>query len=404
MSNTNKYSKVISKNVQKNKLNKIKFKTNVNVLNGLVIFLSLLMFVWMFIMLLILPNSNLSTSYLNVTSFYSAKLSDDLSTYTISLTTNGIIFIISIIFYFGFMLFTFFNLRRNINQLKPYKYRKLSFSFFIVYFLIFVLFLIFILIPPSISTVANNIYINSVVEQAKYALTSSNSTEAMKILTNAYNKLGITMPSQTDVNILCNNLIGYSKINNVSITLFTSSSYGYTYFDNSIISIYVLFAISMFLVLFSFIFKLVYANKKSIAPSITKDNIKLIIEAYKQNKKEKKELRKNKKRLIEEENKLLENLYEVDLPNSEEMMKKQVAISQVELEEKMNKNNELKKQLEDLVKQKEELKKESLKKSKLRSFVNKLQENNNSKSRNKKQEIAIPDKELEEIFKSLDIE
>ena len=85
-------------------------------------------------------------------------------------------------------------------------------------------------------------------------------------------------------------------------------------------------------------------------------------------------------------------------------MKKQVAISQGELEDKINKNNELKKQLENLVKQKEELKKESLKKSKVRSFVNKLQENNNSKSRNKKQEIAIPDKELEEIFKSLDIE
>ena len=125
MSNTNKYSKVISKNVQKNKLNKIKFKTNVNVLNGLVIFWSILMFLWMFIMLLILPNSNLSTSYLNVTALYSAKLSNDLSSYSISLTTNGIIFIILLIFYLGFMIFTFFNLRKNINQLKPYKYRKI---------------------------------------------------------------------------------------------------------------------------------------------------------------------------------------------------------------------------------------------------------------------------------------
>lgn len=407
MANIDKYTNVINKNINKLKITKFKFKNNVNFLNGLAIFLSIVMFVWMFIMLIIVPNSNLSTTYLNVTAFYSAKISTISNSYSLSLTINGIIFIVILILFLTFVIFCILNTKKHFKQLKPYKYRFISTYVLIFYSILFVLFFILILVPPSVGEIANNVYKTNLINNA---ISDANAQLSISPILNAYKLLGINIPNFTNqnseeyLNILSSDIVTYIPSNDLKYSLFSFSSNGYVYFNNSIIAIYVLFAFGIFSLVFIFIFKLIYINKSVVAPSITKENIKLIVNAYKQNKKEKKEIRKNKKRLIEEENKLLQNLYEVDLPNSEEQMKKQIEISQSELEEKVSKNNELKKQLEDLIKQKEELKKESLKRSKLKSFVNKLQENNNSKIKNKKHEIAVPDQELEEIFKSLDIE
>ena len=399
MTNLQKYNNIVNKNVQKIKQKKFKINNDVNFWNGFAVLWSIVLFIWMFIMLLIVPNSNLSISWLNVDAFYTAKLSSDLSSYSLSLTPVWIVFIVLFIFFIGFLIFCIFNTKKNIKQIKPYKYRFVSLFSFILFSLIFLLFFIFILIPPNVGDIQNQIYTNYIIDSA----INSNS---MDVLKQVYQYFGISLPTNEGdyYNTLVNYLVSYKLSNNIDYTIFSTSSNSYVFFNSSIISIYVLFALGIFSIFFSFIYKFIYINKSSVAPSITKENIKLMVAAYKQNKKDRKKLRKNKKKLLEEENKLLQNLYEVDLPNSDDMMKKQVAISQLELEQKVNKNTELKKQLEDLVKQKEELKKESLKKSKLKSFINKLQENNISKAKNKKQEIAIPDQELEEIFKSLDIE
>lgn len=395
--NIDKYTNVIKQSSKKNTKFKFRLTNNVNFFNGLAVFLSIVIFIWMFTMLLIMPNSNLSTSFLDVSSFYSAKISVLTNSYSLSLTVNGIIFIIAMICFICFTIFCILNSKKHIKQLKPYKYRYISVYGLIFYSVIFLLFFIFVLIPPNVSAVANIAYKTNIINNA------TQSADLQTIL-NAYKTLGIALPEYNNINELANNLTNYIPSNVINYSIFSTSSNGFVEFQASIIAIYTLFAIAIFTILFIFIFKFVYVNKSYIAPSVTKENMKLILEAYKQNKKEKKELKKSKKRLLDEENKLLQNLYEIDVPNNEENMKKQVAISQAELEEKVNKNNELKKQLEDLVKQKEELKKESLKKSKFKSFINKLQENNNSKSKHKKQEIAVPDQELEEIFRSLDIE
>ncbi len=127
-----------------------------------------------------------------------------------------------------------------------------------------------------------------------------------------------------------------------------------------------------------------------------KEIFREMIEKVKEAKKTKAENRAKRKRLLEEEDELLNNLNEVVIEEDEV-----AGLSQEELQAKINKHNEIKNKIFDLHKQQEELKLEA------NPFARKKEKTeviNKRATKVKKQEIAIPDKELEEIFKNLDID
>ena len=81
-------------------------------------------------------------------------------------------------------------------------------------------------------------------------------------------------------------------------------------------------------------------------------------------------------------------------------------ITQEQLQEQIKKNNEIKKRLEELNKEKQNIRKQRDSLSKFKTALNQLNDKKNTLRTNQKekQKITIPDKELDEIFKSLEID
>ena len=110
---------------------------------------------------------------------------------------------------------------------------------------------------------------------------------------------------------------------------------------------------------------------------------------YRQSVVEKRENRKKKQKLLEREDRLWADLEELH-PEGETVSQQ---LTQLELEEKIAKTNELREEIEALKQQREEL-----------QIANKKNKSNSYRQpKQKKQKIAVPDEELEEIFKSLDL-
>lgn len=124
-----------------------------------------------------------------------------------------------------------------------------------------------------------------------------------------------------------------------------------------------------------------------------RESFKLLTNELKEKLKTKKENKEKRKLLLKEEEQLL-----VGLDNFESE-KEIETISQEELQEKINKNNELKNRIMEIHAQQKKLKDES----KLFKSKNQKEEINKRSTKIKKHEITIPDDELEEIFKNLDI-
>lgn len=124
-----------------------------------------------------------------------------------------------------------------------------------------------------------------------------------------------------------------------------------------------------------------------------KEMFKLLANEFKQKIKTKKENKEKRKLLLKEEEQLLVGLDNFE--SNEEIER----ISQEELQEKINKNNELKNRIIEIQSEQRKLKDDS----KLFKSKNKKEEINKRSTKIKKHEITIPDEELEEIFKNLDI-
>ena len=121
-----------------------------------------------------------------------------------------------------------------------------------------------------------------------------------------------------------------------------------------------------------------------------------MFQEYKKMQTERKELRKNKKALREQEDELLQNLEQIKVDNKhEDTVIEQ--LSQQELEEEMAKTNALREEIEHLRRQREQIEQQAAQNSK-------KPKGHRQPTRQKKQQISVPDEELEEIFKSLDID
>lgn len=162
------------------------------------------------------------------------------------------------------------------------------------------------------------------------------------------------------------------------------------YFSISIFSISIIYFVIASLVL-------VFINNKSSENRITlkqkKEMLKLFANEFKQKIKTKRETKEKRKLLLKEEEELLLGLKDYETFNEVP------TISQEELQEKINKNNEIKNRIHEIHEKQKKLKNDS------RFFKQKTEkeEINKRSTKIKKHEITIPDEELEEIFKNLDI-
>ena len=394
-SNLSNYRKII-----KNSNVKIKkeWKINKNVYKLLLLSFLFVIYFWMFINLLIIPQAQFSTSFVNITAFYKVKFSSDFSSYSLSLTTNGILLLLSWILLLFFTIL--YVIKNKIILNKEYKFRSLQIIAWTIFFSMFFVLFVLILIFPNLSHISNvystNYAIDTAIQQS-VSLNNDNQT-----LISVFTKYNWSYDPNWSYSELVNGLLSHKTILNGSYVLFSDVNSTYVTFNSSIIAIYVFFSIPVLLLFVNYIVKYFYNNKISFPNKVSMDDVKNYLNIYKQHRIEKKQIKQNMKKLIDEENKLLQNLYEVEDPNISE--NDQNLVSKESLEEKINKNNELKKELENLVVKKQELKQQSLNKSRIKKFINKLQDGNVNLNKNKKQEIAVPDKELEEIFRSLDID
>lgn len=182
-----------------------------------------------------------------------------------------------------------------------------------------------------------------------------------------------------------------------------SSYYSLMYsFENSSIvkSIGWYFIIVLFSVLISLYFTtfivlgMLQSNLLNIQKIKEKHQIlKAFFEDLKKIQKEKKANKEKKRKIIAEEEELLSNLKEI----TEE--EKQL-ISEEEFQERMKSNNEIRNKIKELQKQQEEIRKQQS------IFLKNRKEDtiNRRPLKPKKQEITIPDKELEEIFKNIELD
>ncbi|WP_353289926.1 hypothetical protein [Ureaplasma ceti] len=354
--------------------------------------------------------------YVNSTGFYAVKYSSDFSSYSISLTSSGIGIII-----WSFICLIVYALtgashalrgkynrqltketgeKKSMKERAPGLVVMVTFLFFLsVTFILFV----FMLVIPNVAEIAKMHHAQQEIQTALAASSDSN----VQPLIDLCNKYKIAHTDNT-YGVLRSALTSYNPLKTVWFTPFynwepTQFAVRKTSIDAGI----VLFSLALIFLTLAWLISLKMKKNLKKVSAEEKVSMKDLIAQYKAAKQERKVLKQNKKELLAKENELLKNLYEIDKDlntNNSDNLTPIQKINQQELEEKLAKNNELKKQLEELAQRKAELKKQSISNSKIKSALNKAQENNSRVQRNKKQEIAVPDQELEEIFKSLDID
>lgn len=382
-------------------------------LANLSLVVTLISLIWIFILFMIPANPALSQDYyINVTGFYKVMFANDWSAHYTSVTAAGIGLCVwmglSFILYglTGWVHATRHKSLRKEEKLEmnvPAFIRMISYLFLLV---VMIVLFVFILIPPDANLMTNGARDTEIINR----LLSSNPT--LEQLQNMCSQLGIkvevTSGQTPTIGTYESALTSYDPYHNGNLTPWYGLTASGTAFKKSALDVgIVLFSIALGQYAICLVAAWMVSKKQIIEKDLSKKNIQELVAKYKANRKERQVIRKNKKELLEQENELLKNLYDLDQQlnqqKGEELSVIQ-KINQQELEEKIAKNNELKKQLEELNKQKVELKKESLRHSKFKSALHKAQETNMRQGKAKKQEIAVPDKELEEIFKSLDID
>lgn len=363
--------------------------------------------IFMFVMLMIPVSSEQSkVSFVNQTAFYSVKYASNFSKYYISLAPAGIAMILLWIIMIAFSLAVFI-INSNSIKAKFIELDKKGQEFYLIknliinvsLGLILFLLLLFILVPPNFNQVREYYRINEIRQSAYY--------DNKQSIIDALNTLGVqsingaaldTLSEGVLLNYLTTKLVYPSSF---AFTWFTTFSSGVSVFSNLLYIPIIFFSILLASSLFSkFGFYMATKNLK-IYSLFDKERIQLVKEKLANKKKERQEIHKTKKELSQKENELLRNLYEVNEDKIHEE-KKLGIISQEELEAKLSKNNEIKKQLDELIQEKAKIQKQKISNSKIKSVLYKSQTEN--KPKKDKQKITIPDKELEEIFKNLEID
>lgn len=391
------------------------FTSNFNLLKKVIYGLAIFIILFMFVMLMIPTHAgHSSTQFINQTSFYSVKYSQDFTAYYVSLTPSGIILVLMLITFVTFIsLFFYYNKKTILNNYKNIEEKRIKNNYIIKHSLIygsisllFLLLFIFILIAPDFLKVAKYYYVENIKQSVDPTSKSS--------LIDALNKLGVQTISYGGSNLQINDerLTTGILSNFLSNNNFVASSFKFTpfanfnskfvYTSNGIYAIIVLFAFFLFLSFLSILVFIIISSNFKIKFSLNKEKIELYKEKLQAKKLERQQMAKTKRELAERETQLLKSLNDVSLDKVNEE-KRMGIISQEELEAKLSQNNELKKQLDELIKQKQEINKQKIANSKIRSALNKTQ-NQLPKPKKDKQTITIPDKELDEIFRNLEID
>lgn len=399
--------------VKNNKLANF-FSNNFLLLRNIAFFVFAFLTIFMFVMLMIPSTAGHSQlNYVNQTAFYSVKYNSDFTKYYVGITPAGIVLLILNILAITFLVMLIVFNKKNIletysNLDKKSKTKKITFDsiIYLGLLLVFTLMFIFVLIPPNFSKVMN-FYWTQVLQE------SVNSSDRASIIL-GLNKLGVTSINGMELN----NLELTTGILNAEFqatiarhavsfmfTPFTTFNTCVVAFSNGIYAVIVLFSMFFGLAILAYVVSYVVSNGLKINLSFNKERFVQIQQKLKEKQDYRKQINKTKKELLDKESELLKDLHEINLEKVDQE-KKLGLISQEELETKISKNNEIKKQLEELVKQKAEINKQKIANSKIRSALNKAQAKNNNKTtrKDKKQTITIPDKELDEIFKNLEID
>lgn len=386
-------------------------KANYSIIRLCLIFFFVFLLIYMFVMLMIPQLSSHSQNlFVSQTSFYSAKLSSDFSKYYLSLTPAGIIFLILFFLSFTFSIIIFLINKDKIiskyqvhskKERKIYLFKLLTLS--IGLGLIFLILFIFMLVPPNMAAVRNYYLDQSIINNGLVATNISDVEHAISQL-NPNNFIVSAPTGNPTLGLLKNYLLSYKLKSSFALTFYQSFNDGVVSFSNGIYAIIVLFSVFFisFLIL-EFVINFILNKKINFNKFFDKQKFIALKEKIKENQIQKRQINFARKQLVQQENELLKSLNDVNLDKIDEE-KKLGLISQEELESKISKNNEIKKQLDNLVKQKSEIEKQRISISKIKAAINKVQSNKDMKSGKEKQKITIPDKELDEIFKNLEID
>lgn len=415
-----------------------KFLSNINAINKAIWLYLFLMLVWLFVALIMPAIANAGGSqgaYVNA--FYNSELVNNIVVPRLSdLGISTIFFfLVGIILTITFLYFYFHNgiYKKVFEKSKHHQIKQ--YFWWINFALLLSLVIIFFglaMAQPNISALTTNWIIYNQIQQvntdwAKYqnaldtgGQAAANSTININEFANSVLKLVSDMkinlkelnlsdsalldPSSVDIkefNLQASNVL--QAINNHNLGLPTGQL-------TPIWSIqtYPLIAktsgwyavASLFGIVLSLLFLLPLIGAVVVKANLEqrkeyRESIKLMLQNIKQQRKERNELKKSKKALREKEDELLSNLEKIKLDNNSDVNVVE-QLSQQELEEQISKANALKEEIETLRYQREMMNQQTNSKQK--------QNVNRQPTRPKKQKIAVPDEELEDIFKSLDID
>lgn len=372
-----------------------------------------LLIVYMFVMLMVPASATHSqTSFAQQTAFYSVKYSSDFTSYNVMLTPAAFILIFlivgAIIFLALFIHYNKNNFLAYYNSLEKKEKKKFLGKQLVIYIsfgLCFLIMLIFVLIPPNFAAIRQFYWLQQIESGTDF--NNRESIIASLTLLNVTTYDGAAVSTITSLGILGSllkdTIASYSS--NFAFTPFTNFSGGTVSYSSGIYAVIVLFSVLFSLGVISWFVTNYILKNINLNLSVNKEAIKQIKTKIHEKREYNKQMNKTKKELLARENELLKSLNEVDLAKVDEE-KKLGVITQEELESKLSKNNEIKKQLDELIKEKAEIQKQKIANSKIRSALNKMQNQDKNKTtrKDKKQTITIPDKELDEIFKNLEID
>lgn len=369
--------------------------------------------IYMFVMLMVPASATHSqTNFVQQTSFYSLKYSQNFTSYTIMLTPAAfiliffivleIIFLISLIFY---NKSNFINYYKSLEQKNKKNFLIKQLIIYVSFSLCFLLMLIFVLIPPNFSIVRQFYWLQQIESGTDFNNRESIISSLNLLNITSYNGAAVSEITSLGIlgSLLKNTISSYNS--NFAFTPFTNFNGGVVSYSSGMYAVIVIFSVLFSLGTISW-FVINYMLKNvNFNLTINKKIINELKTKLHEKREYNKQMNKARKELLAKENELLKSLHEVDLSKVDEE-KKLGVITQEELENKLSKNNEIKKQLDELIKEKAEIQKQKIANSKIRSALNKMQNQDKNKTtrKDKKQTITIPDKELDEIFRNLEID
>lgn len=415
-----------------------KFLSNINAINKATWLYLFLMLVWLFVALIMPAIANAGGSqgaYVNA--FYNSELVNNIVVARLSdLGISTIFFfLVGIIFTIIFLSFYFYNgiYKKELEKSKHYQIKQ--YFWWINFALLLSLVIIFFglaMAQPNISALTVNWAIYNQIQEVnadwtKYqnALDTGGQTAANSVINiNEFAKSVLKLvsdmkinlkelnlsdsalldPSSVDIkefNLQASNIL--QAINNHNLgsptgqltPIWSIQSYPLIVKTSGWYAVASLFGIVLSLLFMLPLIGVLVVKANLEQRKQYRENIKLMLQNIKEQRKERKELKKSKKALREKEDELLSNLEKIKLDNNSDVNVVE-QLSQQELEEQISKTNALKEEIEMLRNQREMINQQANSKQK--------QNLNRQPTRPKKQKIAVPDEELEDIFKSLDID